>query len=64
MAMNLNQLVLTSGEWSPADVAQAAAARWSCDLDLHDRFLTLTDYLQQLQLMRLGLVPVDATLLP
>lgn len=43
---------------------QAATARWSCDLDLRDRFITLTDYLQRLQLMRLGIVPQDASILP
>ena len=64
MTMNFTQPVLITGEWSPADVAQTAAARWSCDLDLRDQLLTPADYLQRLQLMRLGLVPVDATLLP
>ncbi|MBI5673482.1 MAG: hypothetical protein HZC50_09635 [Nitrospirae bacterium] len=43
-------------------VEHAATARWLCDLDLRQRFLTLPDYLQRVQLMRLGMVPLDATL--
>lgn len=49
-------------EWSSIDLVQAATARWLSDLDLRERFFTLPDYVQRLQLMRLGIVPMDATL--
>lgn len=45
-------------------VEHAATARWLCDLDLRNRFLTLRDYLQRVQLMRMGMAPLDATLYP
>mgnify|MGYP003393765021 CR=1 FL=1 len=42
----------------------AATGRWLSDLDLRDRFLTLTDYVQYLQLMRLGIVAGDPWICP
>ena len=48
----------------PMDCDLVATGRWLSDLDLRERFLTLPDYLQYLQLMRLGIVPVDAWICP
>lgn len=62
--MNINRSANVNEEWSSVNLDQAATARWLSDLDLREQFLTLPDYVQRLQLMRLGIVPLDATLLP
>lgn len=64
MSVELTQPVALINTQFRPDLDEAAIARWLCDLDLHERFLTLSDYAERLQQMQLGLVPLDATLLP
>ena len=62
--VTINQPALSIDELGPAGLDQAARARWLADLDLRERFVSLPDYAHRLQQMRLGLVPMDATILP
>lgn len=64
MSMILIQLGNVNDEWRSAELYPTATERWLSDMDLREQFLTLPDYVHRLQLMQLGIVPLDATLLP
>jgi hypothetical protein len=64
MSDSINRSTNVIEKWNAVDLNETSPSRWLCDLDLHERFLTLPDYVQRLQLMRMGIVPLDATLFP
>lgn len=64
MSLTTMQPKTVNEEWSLVNLDQVATPGRLCELDLRQRFLTLPDDVQRLQLMRLGFVPLDATIFP